>query len=76
MVKKPLAVRLQHVLQIEALAERHRIHVLTNCGTTWYASNHAVYDLANKEKALGPLRKIIIPTGIGICRSSRYRRSF
>jgi predicted dehydrogenase len=63
MVEKPLAVSLQHALQIEALARKHRINVLTNYETTWYASNHAVYDLTHKEKALGPIRKLVIHDG-------------
>jgi predicted dehydrogenase len=63
MVEKPLAVSLDHAVQIEALAKRHRVHVLTNYETTWYASNHAVYDLARREKALGPLRKIVVHDG-------------
>jgi predicted dehydrogenase len=62
-VEKPLAANLQHALQIEALAKKHRIHVLTNYETTWYASNHAVYDIAHKEKALGPFRKIVVHDG-------------
>jgi predicted dehydrogenase len=63
MVEKPLAVSLDHALQIEALAKKHRVHVLTNYETTWYASNHAVYDLAHREKSLGPLRKLVIHDG-------------
>lgn len=63
MVEKPLAVSLQHALQIEALAKKHKIHVLTNYETTWYASNHAAYEMARMEKAIGPLRKIVIHDG-------------
>jgi scyllo-inositol 2-dehydrogenase (NADP+) len=63
MVEKPLAASLEHALQIEALAKKHRIHVLTNYETSWYASNQVVYDLAHKEKALGPLRKIVVHDG-------------
>ncbi|HVF28494.1 MAG TPA: Gfo/Idh/MocA family oxidoreductase [Pyrinomonadaceae bacterium] len=63
MVEKPLAVSLQHAEEIEALAKKHRIHVLTNYETTWYASNHAVYNLAHGERALGPIRKMVIHDG-------------
>lgn len=63
MVEKPLAVSLEHALQIEALAKKHRIRVLTNYETTWYASNHAVRELARKEQALGPIRKIVVHDG-------------
>src|SRR5262245_20699727 len=63
MVEKPLAANLQQALQIEALAKKHGIHVLTNYETTWYASNQAVFDYARKEKTLGPLRKIVVHDG-------------
>jgi len=63
MVEKPLAANLQQALQIETLAKKHHIHVVTNYETTWYASNHTVYDIAHKEKALGPLRKIVVHDG-------------
>lgn len=63
MVEKPLAVNLQHALQIEELAKKHSIHVLTNYETTWYTSNQAVYDIAHKDKVLGPLRKIVVHDG-------------
>jgi scyllo-inositol 2-dehydrogenase (NADP+) len=63
MVEKPLAANLQQAQQIEALAKKHGIHVLTNYETTWYASNQAVFDYAHKEKILGPLRKIVVHDG-------------
>ena len=63
MVEKPLAANLQQALQIEELAKKHRIHVLTNYETTWYTSNQAVYDIAHKQKEIGPLRKIVVHDG-------------
>lgn len=63
MVEKPLAVSLQHALEIEALAKKHQIHVLTNYETTWYASNHTVHELVYGEKALGPIRKMVVHDG-------------
>lgn len=63
MVEKPLAVSLSHAEEIEALAQKYRIHVLTNYETTWYASNHAVYGLTHEARALGPVRKIVIHDG-------------
>ncbi|HSB93909.1 MAG TPA: Gfo/Idh/MocA family oxidoreductase, partial [Flavitalea sp.] len=36
MVEKPLAVSNEHALQIKALADKHKIHVLTNYETSWY----------------------------------------
>ena len=63
MVEKPLAANLQHALQIEELAKKHNIHVLTNYETTWYTSNQAVYDIAHKQKEIGPIRKIVVHDG-------------
>jgi len=63
MVEKPLAVTLEHALEIESLAKKYRIHVLTNYETTWYASNHAVYDLLHREKVIGPVRKVVVHDG-------------
>ncbi len=63
MVEKPLAVTLDHALEIEALAKKYRVHVLTNYETTWYASNHSVYDLLHREKVLGPVRKMVVHDG-------------
>ena len=62
-VEKPLAVSLAHARRIEALAARHRIHVLTNYETTWYPSTHAAYDLVHRDAAIGPLRKIVVHDG-------------
>ncbi len=64
MVEKPLAVNLEHALAIEALAKKHKIHVLTNYETTWYPSTQGVYDLVHGQKALlGPIRKIVVHDG-------------
>src|SRR4029078_4726052 len=36
MVEKPLAVSVDHAKQMEALASKYNIHLLTNYETTWY----------------------------------------
>ena len=65
MVEKPLAVSLEHALEMASLAEAHGIHLLTNYETTWYASVHAAYDLVHGDSALalGPIRKMIAHDG-------------
>ncbi|HYF33579.1 MAG TPA: Gfo/Idh/MocA family oxidoreductase [Chitinophagaceae bacterium] len=63
MVEKPLAVNLDHARQMEALARRHNIHLLTNYETTWYPSNHKVYAMLHEEKALGDIRKVVVHDG-------------
>lgn len=63
MVEKPLAVSLDHARQMEALAKKHGIHLLTNYETTWYKSNHDAFNMIKKEKAIGDVRKIVVHDG-------------
>ncbi len=63
MVEKPLAVGLDHAREIEQLAQTHGIHVLTNYETTWYPSNHHVYQVVKEQRELGHMRKIVIHDG-------------
>jgi len=63
MVEKPLAVSLDHARQMEALARKHKIHLLTNYETTWYGSNHRAYEMIHGEKAIGELRKVVVHDG-------------
>lgn len=62
MVEKPLAVSLDHAQQMESLAKKHDIHLLTNYETTWYPTNHKAYEIL-KEGKVGDLRKVIIRDG-------------
>jgi predicted dehydrogenase len=62
MMEKPLAVSLDDALAIERAAQQGKIQVVVNYETTWYRSNRAVYDLVH-EKALGPIRKIVVHDG-------------
>ena len=62
MVEKPLAVSVDHARQMEALAKKHNILLLTNYETTWYASNHNAYDLI-QQKLIGDIRKIVVHDG-------------
>ncbi|MBC8155935.1 MAG: Gfo/Idh/MocA family oxidoreductase [Bacteroidetes bacterium] len=63
MVEKPLAVSFEQAKQMEALAKKHSIQLLTNYETTWYGSNHKAYALVDGEKAIGDLRKIVVHDG-------------
>jgi len=62
MVEKPLAATLQQAKQIEVLATKYHIKVLTNFETTWYASYHDVYNTINKD-SIGQIRKMIVHDG-------------
>ena len=62
MVEKPLAVSLDHAKKMQALAKKHKIHLLTNYETTWYASNTMAYEMTQSGD-LGELRKIVVHDG-------------
>lgn len=62
MVEKPLAVNGDHARRMAALAREHRIHLLTNYETTWYATNHRVQALLRAGE-LGDLRKVVVHDG-------------
>ncbi|MFX4226864.1 MAG: Gfo/Idh/MocA family protein [Porticoccaceae bacterium] len=71
MVEKPLAVNMEHARQMQALAEEHNIHLLTNYETTWYPTNHKAFEVI-KKGTMGDIRKVIVrdghkgPTKLGI----------
>ncbi len=62
MMEKPLAVSFDDALAIEKAARAAKIHVLVNYETSWYRSNHAVYDLVHAG-ALGDVRKVVVHDG-------------
>lgn len=62
MVEKPLAVSLEHAKEMAMLAEKHKIHLLTNYETSWYSSNEKAYELLHSGK-LGEPRKIVVRDG-------------
>jgi len=62
MVEKPLTISLEDALAIRRAAREHHIQVLVNYETTWYPSNHAVYDLL-QHGSLGEIRKAVIHDG-------------
>ena len=62
MVEKPLAFDSREALAMQALAERHRVHLLTNLETTWYPSVHAVGALV-EQGTLGGIRKVVVHDG-------------
>ena len=63
MVEKPLAVSMEHALEMDSLAKAHNIQLLTNYETTWYATHHEAYQKINKEEKIGDLRKIVVHDG-------------
>jgi len=63
MVEKPLAVSMKHAGRMADLARQNGIQLITNYETTWYASTYAAHRLAVEEKALGPIRKVVVHDG-------------
>lgn len=63
MVEKPLAVNWEHARKMIELAKKHKIHLLTNYETSWYASNYAAYDSIFNSGKIGDIRKIVFRTG-------------
>jgi len=62
MVEKPLTISVDDALAIRKTAREHHIQVLVNYETTWYASNRAVYEMAEQGR-LGEIRKAVIHDG-------------
>ena len=60
MVEKPLAVNLDHAKQMQALAIKYGIHLLTNYETTWYGSNRKAFEILD---SIGDIRKIVVHDG-------------
>src|SRR4051812_2097486 len=50
MVEKPLATTLADALAIRSVAREHKIQVLVNYETTWYASNRQAHDIYQQGK--------------------------
>lgn len=63
MVEKPLAVSLAHAREMELLAKKHGIHLLTNYETTWYGSHHVAYEMLQTDSRLGAIVKVVVHDG-------------
>lgn len=62
MVEKPLAATLQQAKQIQILADKYHIQVLTNYETTWYPSFHDLYTTVNQD-SIGKIKKMVVHDG-------------
>jgi predicted dehydrogenase len=63
MVEKPLATTVAQAERMMALAAKYHIQILTNYETTWYPTNHEVYNITNTQHAIGDVRKMIVHDG-------------
>ena len=62
MGEKPLATTYDEAKEMEALARKHGILLLTNYETTWYASNHYIKQEADAGR-IGPIHRIEVYDG-------------
>lgn len=62
MVEKPLATTVADAKEIELLAEKYNIYVLTNFETSWYESNRVVKKMVERGE-LGEVRKVMVNDG-------------
>jgi predicted dehydrogenase len=62
MVEKPLAATLAQAKQIEILATKYHIKVLTNFETTWYPSYKDVYNTISND-SIGKIKKMVVHDG-------------
>lgn len=62
MVEKPLTISLEDALAIRRVAREHKVQVLVNYETTWYASNRAAYDEV-REGRIGDVRRVMVHDG-------------
>jgi predicted dehydrogenase len=60
MVEKPLAVSVAHAKEMQALALKYGIQLLTNYETTWYGSHHKAFEMLD---SIGDLRKVVVHDG-------------
>lgn len=62
MVEKPLAATLTQAKEIQAIALKYQIPVLTNYETTWYASFHDLYKTVSQD-SIGAIKKMVAHDG-------------
>lgn len=63
MVEKPLATNLADAKKIQELADKYKIHVLTNFETSWYPSTAKTLQLVHDSGFTGRIKKMVIHDG-------------
>lgn len=63
MMEKPMAVSMDHAKAMKNVVEENNVHLIVNYETTWYPSNHSIYDLVVNKNAVGGLRKMVVHDG-------------
>jgi len=63
MVEKPLAINYQQAKEMDELARKWGIEIITNYETTWYPVTKDAYTKTVEEKLIGEPRKIVVHDG-------------
>lgn len=63
MVEKPLATNMNYARQMEELAHKYHIHLLTDYETSWYPTTAKSFQLVNDSDYVGTVRKVVIHDG-------------
>ncbi|HCN84676.1 MAG TPA: oxidoreductase [Sphingobacteriaceae bacterium] len=63
MVEKPLATNMEHALKMQQLANKYKIHLLTDYETAWYPSTAKAYQLVTDSNYVGDIRKVVVHDG-------------
>jgi len=63
MVEKPLAINYQQAKEMDDLARKWGIEIITNYETTWYPVTKEAYTKTVEEKLIGDPRKIVVHDG-------------
>ena len=63
MVEKPLATNMEHAKRMAELAQKHRIHLLTDFETSWYPTTAKSFALVNDSNFIGAVKKTVIHDG-------------
>src|SRR5690606_37282208 len=61
MVEKPLAVSVAHALEMDSLARKYNIHLLTNYETSWYPATAKAYQMVTDSNYTGGFNKALFP---------------
>ncbi len=63
MVEKPLATNMAHATKMQQLAEKYKVHLLTDYETAWYPSTAKAYQLVKDSSYVGDIRKVVVHDG-------------
>ena len=63
MTEKPLAINSSHAKEMDSLARKHNIHLVTNYATSWFPSIHKTHKMIQQGKIGGDPKKIVVCAG-------------